>query len=251
MVSMSDRKKVVVFVDGENLVITYERMLAAGRVPETRKIATSSGGTITENIVTYVPKCFVWSPRIFAGRGLDLVRINYYTSVVGDDAKVTQVTEAIAQTPFWSFECSSECSPNKLIPRVHKKPAQSKKTKVVDVDITMDIFRAAQTMPIDAIMLLSGDGDYLPLIHDVVRSTSKQVYIAAFSYGLADQLRSCAEQFYCLDDDFFEPKPGRFGDLWRRVDGTDGEQPNATDGEQPDATAEQQPGGVRQDSSAT
>jgi uncharacterized LabA/DUF88 family protein len=236
---MSDRKKVVVFVDGENLVITYERMLAAGRVSKTRKVAASSGGTITQDIVRYVPKCFVWSPHIFDESGPDLVRINYYTSVVGDDTKVTQVTEAIAQTPFWSAEYSSACSPNKLIPRVHKKPAQSKKTKVVDVDITMDIFRAAQTMPIDAIMLLSGDGDYLPLIQDVVRSTSKQVYIAAFSYGLADQLRICAEQFYCLDDDFFEPKPARFDHLRRRGDGMDGEQPDAPDGEQPDATAEQ------------
>jgi uncharacterized LabA/DUF88 family protein len=217
-------------------------MLDAGRVPKTYKVATSSGGIITRNIGTYVPKCFVWSPHIFEGNVLDLVRINYYTSVVGDDAKVTQVTEAIARTTF------SEYNPNKLIPRVHKKPAQSKKTKVVDVDITMDIFRAAQTMPIDAIVLLSGDGDYLPLIHDVVRSTSKQVYIAAFSYGLADRLRSCAEHFSFLDDDFFEPEPDRFDDL--RVDGTDGEQPNATDGEQPDATAEQQPG-ARQDSSAT
>lgn len=222
---MSDRKKVVVFVDGENLVITYERMLAAGRVPRTLKSATLSGGTTRDPIVTYVPKCFVWSPSIFVDSGLDLVRINYYTCVVGADTKVTQVTEEIARTPFTTY------SPNNLIPRVHKKLLQSQKTKVVDVDITMDFFRAAQSMPVDALMLLSGDGDYLPLIHDVVRTTSKQVYIAAFSHGLARQLTTCAEQFQCLDDSFFEPQPDFYDDMFRGDDA----QSNATD-EQRDTT---------------
>lgn len=55
----------------------------------------------------------------------------------------------------------------------------------VDIDITMDIMRAALTMPIDGILLLSGDGDYVRLLREITRTTSKQVYVGAFSSGLA------------------------------------------------------------------
>jgi uncharacterized LabA/DUF88 family protein len=183
-------KKTVVFVDGENLVLRYQEMLASGHVPR--------------KCVRHVPDCFVWSPKIFETTGIDLIRINYYTHVVGDDAKVADVVEHIADTPF-STTAGGEFSRTHLIPRVHKKPKQSQKTKVVDVDITMDIMRAALTMPIDVMILLSGDGDYVPLIREVARSTSKQVFVGAFSSGLADQLMSCAEDFFRLDEDFFEP----------------------------------------------
>jgi uncharacterized LabA/DUF88 family protein len=201
--------KAIAFVDGENLVMRYQEMLANGRVVKSDNVALSSGGHRSQPIVTHVPDCFVWSPLIFGTTSIDLIRINYYTHVVGDAAKVAAVVKHIADTPF-SRTAGGEFSRTHLIPRVHKKPSQSKKTKVVDVDITMDIMRAALTMPIDMIILLSGDGDYVPLIQEVARSTSKQVYVGAFSSGLADGLMSCAEDFFRLDEDFFEPAPGRF-----------------------------------------
>jgi uncharacterized LabA/DUF88 family protein len=74
---------------------------------------------------------------------------------------------------------------------------------VVDVTITMDVMRAALSMPIDGIFLLTGDGDYLPLVREITRSTSKQVYVGAFSTGLAREFRSCVETFVDLDTLFF------------------------------------------------
>jgi len=68
----------------------------------------------------------------------------------------------------------------------------------------MDVMRAALEMPVDGIYLLSGDADYLTLIRDFTRISAKQVYVAAFSSGLAKDLRSAAEQFIDLDQWFFK-----------------------------------------------
>lgn len=188
-------KKVVAFVDGENLVFRYQAMLRAGRVANPKAE------------VQHEPDCFVWCRRMTLWTHMDLFRVNYYTSVVGDEDRVNAVAARISQTEFL---CSGGMAGNHasghahLIPRVHKKPKQSNKNKVVDVDITMDVMRAALTTPIDAIYLLSGDGDYAPLVREVVRATSKQVYVAAFSDGLAESLKSCAEHFIDLDKMFFK-----------------------------------------------
>ena len=181
-------KKVIAFVDGENLVCRYQGMLAAGR--------------IAKPDVVYIRDSFVWSPHVTRWTVMDLIRVSYYTSVVGDDQKVAEVSRCISQT---RFECSSAdyVGNAQVIPRVHKKPGNSRKTKIVDVDITMDVMRAALEMPVDGIYLLSGDADYLTLVREITRTTAKQVYVAAFSSGLAKELRSAAEQFIDLDQWFF------------------------------------------------
>ncbi len=70
------------------------------------------------------------------------------------------------------------------------------------MDITIDVMRAALTMPIDGIFLLSGDGDYLQLVREVARS-SKQIYVGAFSSGLSEPLKTSVESFVDLDPMFF------------------------------------------------
>ncbi len=152
--------------------------------------------------VVYVRDSFVWSPKITTFSVMDLFRVSYYTSVVGDDNRVSEVTRRIGETTFTCTGGGFKGTAS-LIPRVQKKRAASQKTKVVDVSITMDVMRAALTMPIDAIFLLTGDSDYRPLIAEIVRSTSKQVYLGAFSSGLADQLRTGMEIFLDLDPLFF------------------------------------------------
>lgn len=182
-------KKVIAFVDGENLVLRYQAMLQAGRVARPE--------------VVHVPDCFVWSAGATKWTVMDLVRVSYYCSVVGDDQKVAEIVRRISET---RFECSSaEYSGSaKLIPRVHKKPSNSPKTMVVDVDITTDLMRAALEMPVDGIYLLSGDADYLNLIREITRTTVKQVCLGAFSSGLGEGLRYAVEQFVDLDPLFFQ-----------------------------------------------
>jgi uncharacterized LabA/DUF88 family protein len=185
-------KKVVAFVDGENLVLRYQDMLKVGHAPK--------------ETVVHEPDSFVWSPDVTLWTDMDLVRVIYYTSVVGDSDRVAAVERRISGTQFRSRANSAGVGYSghaQIIPRVHKKAANSRKTKVVDVDITMDVMRMALQLPMEGIFLLTGDGDYLPLLREVTRSTSKQVYLGAFSSGLAEELRSSVEVFVDLDAMFF------------------------------------------------
>ncbi len=180
-------KSVIAFVDGENLTLRYQEMLACGRVPHDE--------------VVHEKDSFVWVPTITRWTRMNLIRVLYYTSVVGDDDKVAGVVSKIGQTQFMSVG-EGVVGTATLIPRVHKKPSNTKKSKVVDVDLTIDVMRAALSMPIDGILLLSGDGDYLQLVKEVTRS-SKQIYVGALSSGLASGLRNNVENFIDLDGFFF------------------------------------------------
>jgi uncharacterized LabA/DUF88 family protein len=182
-------KQVIAFVDGENLVCRYQDMLDAGHIAQPE--------------VIHIRDSFVWSPRVTTWMVMDLIRISYDTSVVGDDPDVAKVSQRIAQTRFES-RSADYIGTAHVIPRVHKKPRKSKKTKIVDVAITMDVMRAELEMLVDGIYLLSGDADYLPLVREITRTTAKQVYVAAFSSGLAKDLPAAAEQFIDLDQQFFK-----------------------------------------------
>ena len=162
-----------------------------------------SDGRQANKGVAYVPDSFVWHAGITRWTEMDLVRVSYYTSVVGDDEKVSEVVRKISATRF-SCKASGKIGSASIIPRVSKRPRGTRKEKTVDIAITMDVIRTALILPIDGIYLLSGDADYLPLIEEITRSTAKQVYIGAFSSGLAAGLRTAGEHFIDLDAIFFE-----------------------------------------------
>jgi uncharacterized LabA/DUF88 family protein len=52
------------------------------------------------------------------------------------------------------------------------------------------------------VYLVTGAGDYIPLIEEVMRN-GKQVYLAALSEGLNKALPNSVDKFYNLDDAFF------------------------------------------------
>ena len=69
--------------------------------------------------------------------------------------------------------------------------------------MTVDILTHTYQNNLDVVYLQSGDGDYIPLIKEIIRM-GKQVYVAAFSSGLNPDLKTIADEFRDLDVVYFE-----------------------------------------------
>lgn len=175
------------FVDGENLVTRYEAMLKDGATPKPE--------------VVHVPGVLVWHPaitRLFLCR---YTRLSFYQTVVGDTDKLAEVNDQISRVKYEYCE-GPIMGYGRLHPRTFKKESRSAKTKSVDINLTVDALRAGCNGQGDVVQLLSGDGDYIPLIDEVMRHGT-QVWVCAFSKGLNPQLRHVADEFFDLDDAFF------------------------------------------------
>ena len=181
-----------VFVDGENLVMRYQAMVADGFKPRKG--------------VVHVPDVFVWHPGITTWDCVNIARAYYYTSATGDSQRIVELRKKIAGTLYsFSFERSTfpvADGEAQLVPRIFHKSSQSRKTRNVDINIVIDVMRAGHLDNIDLIYLVSGDGDYMPLIEEVMR-LGKEVNLSAFSSGLNEALVSSVDDFYSLDDVFF------------------------------------------------
>ncbi len=65
-----------------------------------------------------------------------------------------------------------------------------------DVGLTVDAIRLAPTL--DAIVIVSGDGDYLPLVDYLQKSSGKQVEIVSFRETTSSRLIEAADDFIDL-----------------------------------------------------
>lgn len=182
--------KSIVLVDGENLVLRYQQMLKEGCQPKEG--------------VLHIKDTFVWHPdliNIFGGR--DLVRIGYYTTIVGDDSKLEKIKERISEAEYECELLNGKPWFGNLVPYVYKKSRKGTKTKSVDINLTIDALRYAYGDSIDQILLISGDGDYIPLLREVM-ARGKMVQALALSSGLNTQIKYNVDDFALLDDELFE-----------------------------------------------
>jgi uncharacterized LabA/DUF88 family protein len=183
------------FVDGENLSIRYQEMIKAGKI------------AAPDNII--IDNCFVWNPRILNDNLWNIKRLSYYTSVIGDDAKVRCVREQISSVCFTCTTGQNHQYKNthtaQIVPFVRKKVNGSKKESICDIEIAVDVMRACYRDHADAIWLFSGDGDFVKLFQEVVHS-GKRTYASGFSSGLNGEIRFVVDEFILLDKYFFVEK---------------------------------------------
>ncbi len=176
-------KRTMCFVDGENLVFRYQDMVQAGLKPNASSI-------------THIPNIFVWHPFL-RGEERDVVRVNYYTSAVGDDDKLDQIRDQIGKvitTPSGYGR--------RVCAHVFKKPKATNKSKLVDITLAIDALRHVHDDQLDTLYLFSGDADFVPLIKEIMRH-GKQLVVGALSSGLNPEMRRVGDQFINLDDWFF------------------------------------------------
>ena len=180
--------RMMVFVDGENLVHRYQDMLS-GRTPQ-------SGVIHEKDKLVWTPKAVDPGPH-----PINIIRASYYTYVVGDDDRVSEIESKIRGLAFSRYWNSR--MPEFLTPRIFKKNNKSVKAKGVDIQLTVDILTHTYMNNLDVVYLISGDGDYSPVISEAMRN-GKQVYLAALSKGLNPSLKNSVDKFINLDPIFFE-----------------------------------------------
>lgn len=183
--------RLIAFADGENLVLRYQDMIKKGSKPKAG--------------VVHVPDILVWHPDITEANVTDITRVTYYQTCFGDDPKIEAAKQTIKDVRYtYTMAYGSKVDTSGgLIPRVFKKESKSTKTKSVDINLTVDMLRYIPNPKFDVLLLLSGDGDYLPLVEEVCRS-GKQVWVAAFSDGLNSSMKMAADEFIDLDPIFFK-----------------------------------------------
>lgn len=184
-------KRMMVFCDGENLTMCYQAMKNKGRVPEGR--------------VVHQNDTFLWHPMMIPLIAQNEIwRVTYYTYVQGDEQELNRVTKELKSFSFENHGASA--LPNNLKPCVYKKPKGSH-GKGVDIKMTVEILSNVYKNNVDAVLLISGDGDYVPIIKEVIRQ-GKIAYVASFSEGLNRNLLNYADKYFSLDEVFFKPNEG-------------------------------------------
>lgn len=136
---------------------------------------------------------------------MDIQRVTYYTSATGDQKKIDEIRYRIGKTTFefdHEFDNDIPKGSAQLVPRVYHKASKSRKTRNVDINIVIDMMRAAHTNSVELLMLLSGDGDYIPVIEECMRQ-GKTVWCCSFSSGLHPSLPSSVDLYETLDDILF------------------------------------------------
>ncbi|WP_290888182.1 NYN domain-containing protein [Arenimonas sp.] len=190
--------KTLVLVDGENLSSRYKQMIADGR-------AAATGNVVVGDF-------FVWNPDVLGGWLWDILRISYHTSVVGDQAALDAARGAISAV---RFKCRAEVialyqktqmfrtAEGRLVPQVRKRASKTRKESICDTAISVEALRAAYRDQAQKIVLLSGDGDFIPLYQELMHSGC-EVVVGAFSSGLNQEVPLVVDSFFNLDEYYFQ-----------------------------------------------
>ena len=180
-------RRMMVFIDGENLVLRFQDILRQSNLPK--------------NDVSHLNDVYVWHPQTISASQNEIIRANIYLSATGDEDKINEIAESVKRLSFVKDNHSS--LPNNLFPYVFKKKNKNQKAKGVDIKMCVDILTHAFYDNYDTAFIVGGDGDYLPVIEEIIRR-GKQVHLAAFSSGLNPNLLKMVDKFIELDNIYFD-----------------------------------------------
>lgn len=181
------RRRWMLFVDGENFTMRGQ------------EFACSQGFSLPAHSPWYMENTFLWIPNFSLSSLHSFVqerphylhqkpeRAFYYTSVQGALDKIGQVREKL-----WTLGFS---------PQVFQKP-KGRRAKGVDIALTKDLLSNAFFNNYEIALLVTGDGDYLPVIEEIKR-LGKMVVVLFFAYcGLNSELRLASDAFIDVSSTF-------------------------------------------------
>jgi uncharacterized LabA/DUF88 family protein len=188
--------RMMVFADGENIVSRYQAMQKQGFEPRPD--------------VQHERDVYAWHQQAVRPDLHHVIRATYYTSAAGDEQTIWDIDEKIRSLQFQQYSLSgggdiSGLLGNTLSGVVLKRMKNQQKSKGVDIHLTVDILINAYRNNLDTVYVITGDGDFVPVLEEVKR-LGKRIYVAAFSSGLHRTIRAVADRFVDLDGCFFLTK---------------------------------------------
>ena len=143
----------------------------------------------------------------------------YLVSVVGDEEKILSISNKIKELEYhYKSEpivtgvtvrlngyVHRDTYTGNVFPRVFKKAQRQVRSKGVDLSIAIDMLNYASLGNVDSLYLVSGDGDFIPLIQAVIPK-GVQVNLLALSDGLKPELPISVDEFECIDNRLFKTK---------------------------------------------
>ena len=184
--AMSD--KTYILVDGENLLFRYQAMLDAGRTP-------SAG-------IQHAVGKYVWCKHISMNHTSQVARVTYYTTQHGDADKIIALKKEISEISYAYGSQYDIQGRGSLNPKIFKKTGRSRGTKSVDINMCIDSMRHTASQGLTTVSLVTGDGDFLPLIEELMRQ-GVNVQVQALSDGCNPNLVHTPDAFVNLDRYFF------------------------------------------------
>jgi NYN domain len=179
---MESSDRWMMFVDGENLTMRSREAL-----PGDVLTGLDSGNYPNH----YHKDVFLWLPDTNNARsphlngvhatdaGSPAIRSYFYTSSVGDDAKLNDIRMRLKVLQFE--------------PRVFKK-SKDRGSKGVDITLTKDMLSHCYHNHFDYAVLCTGDQDYVPLIDEVKRH-GKRVILWFFENAVSIPLKLASDRF--------------------------------------------------------
>jgi len=125
----------------------------------------------------------------------ELVRVNYYDALDEQSTTPEQKAEYSRLTGYFDW-VSGLRDTHVFLGRVRR--SKSREQKGVDVQLAVDALRTAYSGAFDAILLLSGDADFEPLV-TAIREAGPRIHVAAFETSVSAELRRAADRFLQLE----------------------------------------------------
>ena len=174
----------VFLIDGENITLRFEQM--------SKDPSFSPSASNKHRIGT-----FLWASEIAAIINSPILRINYYTYAQGDEKLLNEIEDEITGWAYYSLMATGGASQASVVPKVFKK-RKGKPAKGVDISLCVDALTLAESEAVQTFVIISGDGDYVPLIDELMRR-GKHVIVAALSSGLSMEMKRRPDNFIPID----------------------------------------------------
>ena len=157
---MSQTERIMIFIDHNNLFYEYKRCGIKFQYIPLIKIV-SQNRSITQ---------------VFTYMGLEYL---------------IDMTRVIKREKFFQFLKRNGIIVNKI--PLMKKPRGKQKEKEVDISLALDLFDLAVQDQLDRAILVSGDGDFRPLVKKV-KKYNKEIEIWSFENALSSRLKKAVKE---------------------------------------------------------